>query len=209
VPGVESSVAFPGLSINGFTNAPNAGVVFTTLKPFDQRTSKDQSGAAIAQEINKRLGVIQDAFIMVFPPPPVNGLGTIGGFKMMVEDRANVGYDELYKSVQALQGKAWADKNLAGVRTELNDLEQHISGTDRSSIDSHLASTRAHEQTAQEDLATLKAEAAKTAPNATVVAEKAKAIYTAMWAANDSHRRAMAKRNVKDPAEVVKPANPR
>jgi multidrug efflux pump len=115
VPGVESSVAFPGLSINGFTNAPNAGIVFTTLKPFDQRTGKDQTGAAIAQEINKRLGTIQDAFIMVFPPPPVNGLGTTGGFKMMVEDRANVGYDEMYKAVQALQGKAWADKNLAGV----------------------------------------------------------------------------------------------
>lgn len=52
---------------------------------------------------------------MVFPPPPVNGLGTIGGFKMMVEDRANVGYDELYKSVQALQAKAWQDPSLAGV----------------------------------------------------------------------------------------------
>jgi multidrug efflux pump len=115
VPGVESSVAFPGLSINGFTNAPNAGIVFTTLKPFDQRTGKGQSGAEIAQEINKRLGVIQDAFIMVFPPPPVNGLGTIGGFKMMVEDRANVGYDELYKGVQALQMKAWQDPQLAGV----------------------------------------------------------------------------------------------
>jgi multidrug efflux pump len=115
VPGVESSVAFPGLSINGFTNAPNAGIVFTTLKPFDQRTGKGQSGGEIAQEINKRLGVIQDAFIMVFPPPPVNGLGTIGGFKMMIEDRGNVGYDELYKAVQAMQGKAWGDKQLAGV----------------------------------------------------------------------------------------------
>ncbi|HZV67515.1 MAG TPA: efflux RND transporter permease subunit, partial [Telluria sp.] len=71
VPGVESSVAFPGLSINGFTNAPNAGIVFTILKPFDQRKSKELSGGAIAQEINKRLGTIQDAFIMVFPPPPV------------------------------------------------------------------------------------------------------------------------------------------
>jgi multidrug efflux pump len=115
VPGVESSVAFPGLSINGFTNAPNAGIVFTTLKPFDQRTGKGQSGAEIAQEINKQLGTIQDAFIMVFPPPPVNGLGTIGGFKMMVEDRGNVGYDELYKAVQAMQGKAWQDPQLAGV----------------------------------------------------------------------------------------------
>jgi multidrug efflux pump len=115
VPGVESSIAFPGLSINGFTNAPNAGIVFTSLKPFDQRTGKGQSGPEIAAEINKRMGAIQDAFIMVFPPPPVNGLGTIGGFKMMVEDRANVGYDELYKSVQALQAKARQDPQLAGV----------------------------------------------------------------------------------------------
>ncbi|HEY0062939.1 MAG TPA: efflux RND transporter permease subunit [Telluria sp.] len=115
VPGVESSIAFPGLSINGFTNAPNAGIVFTSLKPFDQRTGKGQSGPEIAAEINKRLGSIQDAFIMVFPPPPVNGLGTIGGFKMMVEDRGNVGYDELYKSVQALQMKAWQTPELAGV----------------------------------------------------------------------------------------------
>lgn len=115
VPGVEDSVAFPGLSINGFTNAPNAGVVFFTLKPFGERTSPQQSGAAIAQQINQKLGAIQDAFIMVFPPPPVNGLGTIGGFKLMIEDRGNVGYDEMYKAVQALQMKAWQTPELAGV----------------------------------------------------------------------------------------------
>ncbi|CUI03204.1 efflux RND transporter permease subunit [Massilia sp. P8910] len=115
VPGVESSVAFPGLSINGFTNAPNSGIVFFTLKPFDKRTGKGESGPEIAQEVNKRLGAIQDAFIMVFPPPPVNGLGTIGGFKMMLEDRGNVGYDELYKASQAMQMKAWQNPQLAGV----------------------------------------------------------------------------------------------
>jgi multidrug efflux pump len=115
VPGVANSVAFPGLSINGFTNAPNAGIVFFPLEPFDKRTSKEQSGAAIAQQINQKLAGIQDAFIMVFPPPPVNGLGTIGGFKLMVEDRGNLGYDELYKAVQALQMKAWQTPQLAGV----------------------------------------------------------------------------------------------
>ncbi|MTW13337.1 multidrug efflux RND transporter permease subunit [Pseudoduganella eburnea] len=115
IPGVEASVAFPGLSINGFTNAPNAGIVFTTLKPFHERTDKSQSGEAIAAEINKRMGVVQDAFVMVFPPPPVNGLGTTGGFKMMIEDRDNAGYDELYKTIQAIQMKAWQDKRLAGV----------------------------------------------------------------------------------------------
>ena len=115
VPGVQSTIAFPGLSINDFTNAPNAGIVFATLKPFDQRTGPKESGAAIAAEINKRLGGIQDAFIMVFPPPPVNGLGTIGGFKMMIEDRGNLGYDALNKAVQDMQAKARTAPELAGV----------------------------------------------------------------------------------------------
>ena len=113
--GVESSVAFPGLSINGFVNAPNAGIVFFTLKDFDQRKGKALSGGAIAQKINQQLGAISDAIIMVFPPPPVNGLGTIGGFKLYVEDRGNVGYDELYKAIGAVQARAAKTPELAGV----------------------------------------------------------------------------------------------
>ena len=115
VPGVESSVAFPGLSINDFTNAPNQGIVFVTLKPFKDRKGPGMSGAEIAAEVNKRMGAVQDAFIMMFPPPAVNGLGSIGGFKMMLEDRGNLGYDELYKAAQAVQMKAWQTPELAGV----------------------------------------------------------------------------------------------
>ncbi|MBA5690510.1 efflux RND transporter permease subunit [Rugamonas apoptosis] len=115
VPGVEASIAFPGLSINGFTNAPNAGIVFTSLKPFEERTKPSESAQAIAGEINKRMGAIEGAFVMVLPPPPVNGLGTTGGFKLMLEDRDNLGYDELNKVVQAVQMKAWQNPKLAGV----------------------------------------------------------------------------------------------
>ncbi|MFC3459730.1 efflux RND transporter permease subunit [Massilia haematophila] len=115
IPGVESSVAFPGLSINGFTNAPNAGIVFFTLKPFNERKGEEQSAAGIAAAINARMGAVEDAFVMVLPPPPVNGLGTTGGFKMMLEDRGNLGYDALYKATQAMQAKAWADPRLQGV----------------------------------------------------------------------------------------------
>jgi len=115
IPGVESSIAFPGLSINGFTNAPNSGIAFFSLKPFDERKGKEQSAEAIAAEINKRMGAVEDAFVMVLPPPPVNGLGTTGGFKMMLEDRGNLGYDALYKATQAMQAKAWADPRLQGV----------------------------------------------------------------------------------------------
>ncbi|MDW3689327.1 efflux RND transporter permease subunit, partial [Cupriavidus sp. CV2] len=86
-PGVESAIAFPGLSINGFTNSPSAGIVFVSLKPFEERKTKELSGNAIAAQLNGKYAAIQDAFIAVFPPPPVQGLGTIGGFKMMIEDR--------------------------------------------------------------------------------------------------------------------------
>ena len=115
IPGVESSIAFPGLSINGFTNAPNSGIAFFSLKPFNERKGKAQSAEGIAAEINKRMGAVEDAFVMVLPPPPVNGLGTTGGFKMMLEDRGNLGYDALYKATQAMQAKAWAEPRLQGV----------------------------------------------------------------------------------------------
>ena len=115
IPGVESSIAFPGLSINGFTNAPNSGIVFFGLKSFEERKGKEQSAEGIAAAINQRMGAVEDAFVMVLPPPPVNGLGTTGGFKMMLEDRGNLGYDALYKATQAMQAKAWADPRLQGV----------------------------------------------------------------------------------------------
>ncbi|GGC21135.1 efflux RND transporter permease subunit [Pseudoduganella buxea] len=115
IPGVENSISFPGLSINGFTNAPNAGIVFLGLEPFEKRRDKNTTAEAIAAEMNKRMGAVQDAFVMVLPPPPVNGLGTTGGFKLMIEDRGNLGYDELFKAVQAVQAKAWQNPKLAGV----------------------------------------------------------------------------------------------
>ncbi|TWG87263.1 multidrug efflux pump [Cupriavidus gilardii J11] len=114
-PGVESAVAFPGLSINGFTNSPSAGIVFATLKPFEERKSADLSGNAIAQQLNQQYASIQDAFIAVFPPPPVQGLGTIGGFKLMIEDRAALGYDALFDATNAFATKARQTPELAGI----------------------------------------------------------------------------------------------
>jgi hydrophobe/amphiphile efflux-1 (HAE1) family protein len=114
-PGVESVPAFPGLSINGFTNATNAGVAFTPLKPFEQRRTPDLSANAIAATLRAQYSKIQDAYIAVFPPPPVQGLGTIGGFKLQVEDRGNAGPDELYRQTQNLIAKARQRPELAGL----------------------------------------------------------------------------------------------
>ncbi len=114
-PGVESAVQFPGLSINGFVNAPNAGIVFFTLKKFDERHGKAEYGLNIAGALNAKFAGIQDAFVAVFPPPPVNGLGTVGGFKLELEDRAGLGEAALNDATQAILGRAYQTPQLAGL----------------------------------------------------------------------------------------------
>ncbi|MEK1894582.1 MAG: efflux RND transporter permease subunit [Rhizobium sp.] len=114
-PGVAHAIAFPGLSINGFTNSSNAGIVFVTLKDFEERKSPALSGGAIAMSLNQKFGAIQDAFIAMFPPPPVNGLGTTGGFKMQLEDRAGLGYQVLDEANKAMIAKAYQTPELTGI----------------------------------------------------------------------------------------------
>jgi multidrug efflux pump len=116
-PNVQDAIAFPGLSINGFTNSSNSGVVFVTLKPFEERKRLDQSGGAIAGQLNQQFAGIQDAFIVMFPPPPVAGLGTTGGFKLQLEDRASLGYDQMDGAVKAFMAKASKAPELAGLFT--------------------------------------------------------------------------------------------
>ncbi|MDR5775391.1 efflux RND transporter permease subunit [Caballeronia sp. LP006] len=106
-PGVESAVEFPGLSVNGFTNSSSAGIVFVTLKPFKNRVhDKALSANAIAGALNQKYAGIKGSFIAVFPPPPVLGLGTLGGFKMQLEDRGALGYAALADATQAFIKRA-------------------------------------------------------------------------------------------------------
>jgi multidrug efflux pump len=114
-PGVESAVAFPGLSINGFINSPSAGIVFVTLKPFEQRKTPELSGFAISQRLQQKYLGVKDGFIAIFPPPPVQGLGTIGGFKLQVEDRTDQGYEALDQTMKAVEAQAAKTPELMGV----------------------------------------------------------------------------------------------
>ncbi len=114
-PGVKDAIAFPGLSIQGFTISPNAGIVFVGLKDFAERTTPELNGGAIAGELNGQFMSIQEAMVLMFPPPPVNGIGTTGGFKLMIEDRANQGYAATYQAAQQLVGAAYGTQKLAQV----------------------------------------------------------------------------------------------
>jgi len=113
--GVAHAVAFPGLSVNGFVNASNAGIVFVTLDPAATRRSADVSAMGIVQALNARYAGIQEAFVAIFPPPPVMGLGSVGGFKLYVQDRAGVGFEELYAAVQGALGDGYGRPELAGL----------------------------------------------------------------------------------------------
>ena len=111
IPGVRNSVAFPGLSINGFTAASNSGVVFFGLDEFENRTSAQTSAKAIVGQVNQKLGAIQGAVLFVLNPPPVSGLGNAGGFKLQLQDREGAGEAALNGVVQQLMGRIYGNPN--------------------------------------------------------------------------------------------------
>ncbi|TEW52446.1 efflux RND transporter permease subunit [Psychromonas algicola] len=115
VPGVAHTVAFPGLSVSGFANSPNSAIIFTPLDAFSERQDPSKSAGAIAAQLNQRFTAIDAAFVAVFPPPPILGLGSTGGFKLQIEDRTNKGFEALFASLQAVLGKARQDPALIGL----------------------------------------------------------------------------------------------
>jgi len=114
-PGVKDAIAFPGLSIHGFSVSPNSGIVFVGLDEFKERKTPDLTGDAIAGALNGQFTSIQDAMVLVLSPPPVNGIGTTGGFKMMIQDRGDQGYSALYQATQGLVGAAYGSGKLMQV----------------------------------------------------------------------------------------------
>ena len=90
VPGVAHAVNFAGFSGATFTNAPNSGAVFVALEPFEARAqrSEEDRRRRSRERCSRRFAAIQEGLVLVVMPPPVRGIGTSGGFRMMVEDRA-------------------------------------------------------------------------------------------------------------------------
>jgi multidrug efflux pump len=109
VPGIVDSVAFPGLSIAGFSAAPNEGIVFFGLDSFDNRSTPDKSKFAILGTVNGAIQQIQGARMFVVPPPAVDGLGNAGGFKLQVQDRAGLGEQALFGAVWGTLGQIYGN----------------------------------------------------------------------------------------------------
>jgi hydrophobic/amphiphilic exporter-1 (mainly G- bacteria), HAE1 family len=123
-PGVSHAVSFAGLDGATLTNAPNAGVVFVTLKPFAERAGID--GTGILNDLRAQMQGLREAFVLVIQPPSVPGIGTGGGFKMYVEDRAGRGPRALEQAVGAVVGPANRTPGLVQVFTLFNTATPQI-----------------------------------------------------------------------------------
>jgi len=119
-PGVNHAVAFAGFDGATFTNAPNAGVIFVTLKPFEERIKDGLASASILNDLRGQMLALREAFVLVIPPPSVPGIGTGGGFKMYVQDRAGRGSRALEQAVGTIVGPANQTPGLVQVFTLFN-----------------------------------------------------------------------------------------
>jgi HAE1 family hydrophobic/amphiphilic exporter-1 len=120
VPGVETLAAFAGFDGATFTNASNTGGIFVVEKSFKERAKTGITQERIQAEITRRLGAIQDAFIITIRPPTVRGIGTSGGFKMMVQDQRGRGPEALDAALQSLMQAAARSPDVSGLFSLFN-----------------------------------------------------------------------------------------
>jgi hydrophobe/amphiphile efflux-1 (HAE1) family protein len=118
--GIEHVAPFVGLDATTSTVASNSGTIFSGLPSLYNHYLPGVSANSVLADLRKRLSVIKDAYVLTIPPPPVQGLGTAGGFKMMLEDRAGLGPDKLVHAAKALVAAANKDPSFAGVFTLFN-----------------------------------------------------------------------------------------
>ncbi|MGQ3017433.1 efflux RND transporter permease subunit [Phenylobacterium sp.] len=117
--GIQNMAAFVGLDGASFSMASNSATIFIRLTDWGERGS-DLSAQNIAGMIMQRMGAIEEANIFVLAPPPVEGLGNAGGFKMMVQDTGGVGYAALEQAANQLAGAAAQNPKLVGVYNQFN-----------------------------------------------------------------------------------------
>lgn len=120
IDGVENTIAFTGLSGATFTNTPNEAVIFLPLMDFSYRKEHDIEYGQLLGQLNQAAQQIQEANAFVIPPPPVQGIGTAGGFKMMLQDQAGVGSEALKNAAWALAGAANQDPAIVSTFTTFN-----------------------------------------------------------------------------------------
>jgi len=121
IDGVEDAISFTGFDPTSNTIASNSAVVFQVLEDFDKRHDKHIDYNELMGNIRGQVAQIDDAMVLVIPPPSVSGIGNAGGFKMMVQDRANLGTEKLLEATNTLAMAANQDPVLSNVFSFFNN----------------------------------------------------------------------------------------
>ncbi len=119
-PGVSSASVYSGMDGITFSNSTSSGQMWAIFKPFEERLPLGLTSQVIAADIRKRLAGVTAADIRVTTPASVRGLGSTGGFRMMVEDRGGLGYEALEDVVQQLSEAAVADPAIGSAFSNFN-----------------------------------------------------------------------------------------
>ena len=118
--GIEHVAPFAGLDAITSTVASNSATIFSSLPSLYNHSLPGVTANSVLSDLRKRLSVIKDAYVLTISPPPVQGLGSAGGFKMMLEDRAGLGPQALENAAKTLVSAANKDPDFAGVFTLFN-----------------------------------------------------------------------------------------
>jgi HAE1 family hydrophobic/amphiphilic exporter-1 len=119
-PGVSSASVYSGMDGITFSNSTSSGQIWAIFKPFEERLPQGLTSQVIAADIRKRLAGVTAADIRVTTPASVRGLGSTGGFRMMVEDRGGMGYRALEDAVQQLSEAALKDPAIGSAFSNFN-----------------------------------------------------------------------------------------
>ena len=130
MPGIDYVTTFGGMDFVTQTNNSNVATIFATLKPWDERTSKQTQFASLLGRAQQGFFTLKDGFAFGFGLPPILGLGTSGGFEFMLEDRANGSIEDLSRTANELLAAASKRPELGNVvstfRDSVPEYELHV-----------------------------------------------------------------------------------
>jgi HAE1 family hydrophobic/amphiphilic exporter-1 len=131
-PGIKEWVSLGGYSLIDGTNASNMATVFIIMTPWEERSDPSLSMAGILADLQRQFSQIQEAIVFTFPPPAINGLGVAGGFQMQLEDRGDVGLEELQQMLREIIQAGNAQSSLTNLNSTFRaDVPQLFAEIDR------------------------------------------------------------------------------
>jgi hydrophobe/amphiphile efflux-1 (HAE1) family protein len=125
-PAVGDIAQLDGYSLIDSQNKTNAGLLFVSLKPYDERKGKDETAFAVVAEARKAFAGIKDGIVIPLNPPSIPGLGTTGGFEFYIQSKGGGTPLDLEKVVKTVIAKAHEQRELAGVSSTFSASQQQL-----------------------------------------------------------------------------------